>query len=369
MSYQLFLTLFTIFFIGNTSFSQAGEVIPFDSERWTVESDSFILETHLGKSSLYLPKGGKIYLKDAEFLNGIIEYEVAFAEIRTFLGLMFRMQDVNNFEDFYLRPHQSGNPDANQYTPNFNGLAGWQLYHGKGFAQAIEYPFNEWIPIKCVVSGQSAEIYIGEVKTPTLFIPQLKRSQEMGMLGIRGGTGHFANFRYTKLEQVQLVNEAIQEAAIPVGTIASWEVSNTFSENDLKDITTLTEQQKKPLNWQTLQAESTGLANLASISKLEKERNTVFAKRTIEAEKAQIKPLAIGYSDRVKVYCNDQLLYGGNNGFRSRDYRYLGTIGYFDEVFLPLRQGKNEIWIAVSESFGGWGLQAKFEDIKGISIK
>jgi len=38
------------------------------------------------------------------------------------------------FEHFYIRPHQSGNPDANQYTPVFNGVSAWQLYHGALYA-------------------------------------------------------------------------------------------------------------------------------------------------------------------------------------------------------------------------------------------
>ncbi|MCH8059016.1 MAG: hypothetical protein IIA11_01020 [Proteobacteria bacterium] len=49
------------------------------------------------------------------------------------------------------------------------------------------------------------------------------------------------------------------------------------------------------------------------------------------------------------------LLYSkGNNAYQSRDYRYLGTIGLFDAIMLPLAVGDNELWIAVSEAFGGW---------------
>ena len=52
----------------------------------------------------------------------------------------------------------------------------------------------------------------------------------------------------------------------------------------------------------------------------------------------------------------------------SRDYRYLGTIGYFDEVFLPLEPGKNELWFAVGENFGGWGLEARLDGADGVTI-
>ena len=63
-----------------------------------------------------------------------------------------------------------------------------------------------------------------------------------------------------------------------------------------------------------------------------------------------------------------RLLYTGNNGYRTRDYRYLGTIGYFDAITLPLQEGENELWFAVSESFGGWGVQAAFEDTDGLTF-
>ena len=87
------------------------------------------------------------------------------------------------------------------------------------------------------------------------------------------------------------------------------------------------------------------------------------------SDKAQVKPLQFGFSDSVKVYFNGQLIYGGNDLFRSRDYRFLGTIGYYDTLYLPLLNGKNELIMAVSEKFGGWGVQARFADMTGISLR
>ena len=40
-----------------------------------------------------------------------------------------------------LRPaHQMGNPDAVQYTPVFNDISAWQLYHGPGFWAPLDVP-------------------------------------------------------------------------------------------------------------------------------------------------------------------------------------------------------------------------------------
>lgn len=98
-------------------------------------------------------------------------------------------------------------------------------------------------------------------------------------------------------------------------------------------------------------------------------RNTRFAKLIIESDRRQSKLMSFGYSDAAKVFVNGMLLYSGNNTYMSRDYRYLGTIGLFDAVVLPLEAGENEIMIAVSEAFGGWGVMAEFADLEGIEIK
>ncbi len=116
-------------------------------------------------------------------------------------------------------------------------------------------------------------------------------------------------------------------------------------------------------------ADYSGIINLAKVQAPKKEKNSAFAKVTIVSESEQVKLLKFGFSDRAKVYLNNQLVYGGDNTYRSRDYRFLGTLGYFDELYLPLKKGNNELWIAVSENFGGWGIQAKFADMAGILVK
>lgn len=115
--------------------------------------------------------------------------------------------------------------------------------------------------------------------------------------------------------------------------------------------------------------EKTGLLNLSTGPAWSKENNTTFARLFIESDHAQIKPLQLGFSDRAKVYLNSQLLYSGHDEFQSRDYRFLGTIGYYDELYLPLKKGRNELWVAISEDFGGWGIKALIEDWTGIKIQ
>jgi hypothetical protein len=147
-----------------------------------------------------------------------------------------------------------------------------------------------------------------------------------------------------------------------------WKVSVPFAEMALEGSIEITPSLKDDLAWTSLISEPTGLANLSRVSVLTREANTVIARVTVISDRAQSKTLAFGYSDRLRLFLNDRLLYTGNNGYRTRDYRYLGTIGYFDAVTLPLQKGKNELWFAVSESFGGWGVQATFEDTEGLNF-
>ena len=63
-----------------------------------------------------------------------------------------------------------------------------------------------------------------------------------------------------------------------------------------------------------------------------------------------------------------RLLYRGDDTYLSRDYRFLGSIGYFDALYLPLIQGENELLLAVSEDLGGWGVQAKLENLAGLTL-
>jgi hypothetical protein len=96
--------------------------------------------------------------------------------------------------------------------------------------------------------------------------------------------------------------------------------------------------------------------------------NTVFARITISSDTDATRLFEFGYSDRVVALLNEKPIYKGNNNYRSRDYRYLGTIGLFDAIYLDLKKGDNTLLMAVSEDFGGWLITGRFVDPKGIKI-
>ena len=348
----------------------AAEPIPFDSPRWQISAEENRIEEYKGKTSLVL-RGGLALVADAEFTDGVIEYFCAFPDARAFVGATWRVQDAASREEFYIRPHQSGNPDANQYTPVFNGLSAWQLYHGEGYGTPVAYEFDTWFPVRIVVSGDQAEVYIGDLEKPALFVDDLKREEASGAVGLavpNFGAVRYADFRFENVDAPKLRGRVERERVAPTGAVMKWKVSDPFAEKTLESSIEISSSHKEDLAWTVLKSEPTGLANLSRVSVLSRETNTVFARLTVVSDHAQWKTLAFGYSDRLRLFFNDRLLYTGNNGYRTRDYRYLGTIGYFDAITLPLQEGENELWFAVSESFGGWGVQAAFEDTDGLTF-
>lgn len=344
---------------------------PLDPENWEVQSAGHVFENYQGKPSLYLFQGNASLKAGLQFFTGVIEYDIFVTERRGFPRVRFRVQDDLNYEEFYIRPHQSGNPDANQYTPVFNGLSGWQLYYGSDFSAPVSYRFNEWNHVKLVIARNRAEVYINDMNAPAIYVPELKRSPKIGALGL-GSSGpsgfYFAGFKVIKQSNPQLKTPETSQEPLSDKAIRSWQVSESFPEAKLDKAYTLDKSLKDGLKWSELKTENQGYVNLARVGVRAGGNNTVFVKVVIQSDRKQIKKLSYGFSDRAKIYLNDQVIAGGVNNYASRDYRYLGTIGYFDHVYLPLRKGRNELWVAVSENFGGWGIMARFDDISGIKV-
>ncbi|HTD98489.1 MAG TPA: hypothetical protein VK668_04360 [Mucilaginibacter sp.] len=321
-----------------------------------------------GKACLVL-QSGMIVLKGVDLRDGIIEADLSFPQQRSFPGFAVRMKDMDNFESFYLRPHQSGNPDATQYTPEFNGQTGFQLYYGEGYDGAYAFRFDDWHHFKIELHGLQAEFYIDG--TPVIRVKELLTGWKAGKIaiGTDGARLRIANVQYT-------IMGAAAPGPVPVpasgtgGVVTRWQVSNLVHQRLFEKALRLTPEIKKKLIWTARTTEPSGMMNLARFGGVPTDTGrTMVARLLVESARDQVKALPFGFSDYVRVYLNDTILYYGADKQYSRDYRFLGTIGYFDRLFLPLKKGTNELWLVVSEDFGGWGVKAKFENMEGISFK
>lgn len=339
-----------------------------DESQWQLSDEGAEFINHLGRPSLRLNGGVAEFNGDA-FKNGTIEFDIAMEDKRGFAGVYFRWND-NSAEYFYLRAHMSGKPDANQYTPRFNGLAGWQLYHSERFSTPTQYKFDQWIPVRLVVKDNKMDVYI-DSDTPSLHIDNLMGPSAAG--GVRFGGArqdfHFSNIRIMHDDNVETVGIAPEREALPENLIKSFQVASTpITGADVEAQSQLDPNLLVGQVWQTLDIDESGAANLARISGRTREVNTLLVRKTLRADAAKTVRLQYGFSDRVTVFLNGRAVAHGDDTYQTRDYRHLGTVGLYDSVFLPLRAGDNDVVFAVTEGFGGWAIKAAMDPVDGISI-
>ena len=99
----------------------------------------------------------------------------------------------------------------------------------------------------------------------------------------------------------------------------------------------------------------------------QKGMEVIYARTTVVSDRDQLKKLNVGYSDDVSVFLNDKILYRGRSAQRFRDPGFLGIVNpENDAVYLPLKKGRNELMLAVSELIGGWGFICRFDNMDGV---
>ena len=350
------------------------EVLPFNEDNWAFVAGATVAERD-GQQALQLgvpapgaPFGfGMAVAKIAPFANGVIEYDLDFVDGRIFAGVRLRVQGQGDFEDFYMRGHQSGNPDANQYMPRYNGVPSWELYYGAPYSAPTTY-LDGWNRVRLAISGDLMDVFINDMDKPA-FTTVLKREEMKGGFALwgltLGGETWFANVDIKPDEAVEIVGTPVPEAEAGETTVMNWQISDTFDRKD-QDGTT------DGLSFSEITAEATGMLNLSRVQGLSEGKDTAYARVTILSDRAQTKAFEFGFSDVATLYLNGQALFRGDDTAFSRDYRFLGTVGFWDSVYLNLEPGENELLIAVSESVAdvtGWAVQGRFADMDGISFK
>jgi len=127
-------------------------------------------------------------------------------------------------------------------------------------------------------------------------------------------------------------------------------------------------------------AEPTGLVNLTKAIGNPAGRQAVnvfggaawglaFAAVAIETGAERTVRLSVSYSDGIGVYLNGRRLYAGDNSSDSRYTDYLGVVGNESETIdLPLRAGRNELVLAITDKAFGWGFRAKLDSVDGLTI-
>ncbi len=364
--------------------AHAAEPLTLDvnDEAWKLDGDARV-DTHLGRPALQI-RTGSAAREDVKMEDGTLEFDVAPTPHRAFVYVKFRIQGDGEHEEFYFRTHKSELPDAIQYTPVYKRVSGWQLYHGEGYTAATELVPERWTHVKLVVKGRQAALFVGDMEKPRIITP-LVREPGPGHIGLRGflPRGAAPDGVYTANFANVVVSPGVVEHAFPEiapassspGVVTHWEVSPAFAsqpegvpEEVPAEVAAGT---GSPAAWQTLAADPSGL--LVFDRHLTRPEGTrwvaVAARLTLDAESAGRRRFDFGYSDRVNVFLNGELLMSGNAVYSFNFPRRQGLIGLGQgTLYLPLRKGRNELLLVVDEVFGGWGVMGQLADREGLSV-
>lgn len=357
--------------------------VPAGSPRWVLEGGAKVAD-YLGRKALAL-NGGAAVLDGFELRDGVVDVDVATPAGRGFFGIQFRIAaDGENAEWVYLRQHKSGQPDALQYTPVLHTGLNWQIFNGPGFTGAVEIPQQAWFHLRLEVTGAQARLFVGDMTAPALVIDDLKSGVEQGQIALAVLTGetYFSNFAVRTTPPAKWERHL---PPMPQGALTQWSLSPAMDALDRNLERPLAPAEIAAMPWQEVEAEPPGfvLVNRYRASphprvsfasdfskRLEPQpgMQVVYARTEIVAERAQVRRLQLGYSDDVTLFLNGSVLYRGRSAQNFRDPAFLGIVSpENDSVYLPLRQGRNELMLAVSELGGGWGFIARLSDLEAAA--
>ncbi len=306
-------------------------------------------------------------LRGVSFTTGTIEYDVLVEGNRDFVGFSFRDRADGNGELFYIRPLQNGNPDATQYTPVVNGSPAWQIFSGDGFTSAVRFTPGRWMRVRADVHPTSMTISIDGA--PALRVPYLQMTPHAGAINLNAvGGAYFSNVRITPIADYPDPNPPPPEPPLRAGTVATWQVSPAMPEAEA--MTRAAARNWAGVDWQVVPTENHGVANLSLAGADAEGRNTYIARFSARSRAAQDALLEFGFSNSVRVFLNGRPLYAGADLQGSRDYRFLGIVGFWDSLFLPLQAGANEIVFVVSDATnGGTAAAARFAPELGLTLE
>ncbi len=314
--------------------------------------------------------------------DAVIDVDVSTPANRGFFGIQFRIDSTgSNSEWVYLRQHNSGLPDAMQYTPVLNTGLNWQIFNGPGFTGAVDIPKDEWFHIRLVVTGAQANLYVKDMDKPVLVMNDLKSGIQRGQvaLAVLIGATYFSNFKIRRTPDVVWKRDL---PVMPQGTLTSWKLSPSYDASGINLERPLTSSEIDTIPWQNVEAEPPGFVTIyrycdaphirVSFANDFSKRldpqpgmRVVYARIIINSTSDEVRKLNIGYSDDVSVFLNGNILFRGRSAQNFRDPRFLGIMDPDnDAVYLSLKKGENELVLAVSELGGGWGFICRLEDLK-----
>ncbi|MBE9464464.1 hypothetical protein ACFP1I_05240 [Dyadobacter subterraneus] len=349
---------------------QNNTAIPLTAENWEFKNGKVQFENHDSKPSMKISaNAGAVVLKNTSFSSGTIEYDFIPVDAM-FASLYFHWQDNKENECFYFRTdtHEDSTAmDVVQYAPHVAGVNLWDLLgHFQGGAYLKK---TEWNHVKIVVSGMQMRAYLNNMQKPVLEIPRLEGNVSEGTIAF-DGESVISNL-VVKIDETENLPAVagVDLTAHDPRYLRDWQVSQPFETPSNIDFG-YDFIPKPDQKWETIAAERMGLVNLTRKFGGSEKRRMVWLKLNVDSKSDQKKKINLGFSDEVWVMLNGRFLYTDKNSYgRPMMKAPFGRCSIENSSFLiPFKAGKNEILVGVANDFFGWGIVARLEDMKGITV-
>lgn len=379
------LPLLTISAMSQKAGPKAGREIkiPMQPRYWEYDTASVEFVMNRGVEAARMKTGAPLVLKDQQFSNGTIEYDVELG--LGFPGIYFRMSDDRkNGENFYLRYFGTTSPESRitlQYAAMIDGISMWDMTDEYQAGAQLNIP--GWNHVKLVVSGKQMKAYVNDMDRPAMIVPALEGSPAAGGIYFAGGKVTVANLVIRPDATDNLSPEPGYISAYnDTRYLRNWQVSPAADFAYGKDVvpvlpnmgptTAKAQLPDSATKWAPIKAEDRGIVNLTRIYGYvpDNGRRIAWLKTTIQSDKVQERLLQLGFSDEIWMFVNGQTLYIDKNHFGSPSQKFPKGRCTIDNttVRLPLQQGKNEILIGLASYFYGWGIIARLDDTEGIHL-
>ncbi|MBS9463296.1 hypothetical protein KIM67_12835 [Flagellimonas sp. 389] len=319
--------------------------IPLTSEHWMVVDNENNQELDLkvikykSKDAIYLGRHEIAKLKNSAHTNFVLDMDIAG---KAMPGFGFRAKDLWGYEFLYFRVFSGGQNNAIQYIPVFNGSHPWQLYNQPVYETAGEFQPKEWFHIRIEVFGENMRVLIGDEKKPNMEVELLQTELDEGSIFLKTSfaEAYFSNIEVSPLEKPF----QIEKPELDSGYLKKWSVSEQMDGNihSQSQYFKLFEKAEKNHKWKAIEADNTGIINLARY--YDHPEKAVFAKTTISSDAAKKVTLAYDYTQVLLISLNDKIIFHG----RELDmHNFMRVIDGEETLELNLNKGENKLvfWI------------------------
>ncbi len=359
--------------------------IPMEPAYWSYNPSGAEFFTHRDVKAVRLKagRGNEFAVKDKNFTDGTIEYDVEFG--RGFTGIYFRMSpDRSEGENFYIRffgPIQREWRTSLQYAAIIDSVSMWDITDEYQAGASINT--EGWNHVKLVISGRQMKAYVNDMTRPALLVPELEGKPASGNVYFAGGEVIMANvvIKPNVVEDV-VPQPGYQATYNDTRYLRNWYLSPVESFPFGREVVTnlpfmggqpvVAQLPDSTTKWQKIKAEGRSIVNVSRVygHVLDNSRRIVWLKTTIKSTKAQERTLSLGFSDDIWLLVNGQILYIDKNTFGSPGQKFPRGRCTIENatVKLPLREGNNEILVGLANYFYGWGIIARLDDTEGIQF-